>query len=128
MTATLPRVVCLPLPATKTWKRRRVVWVPDEGERNDARQGTARITQCVKANRNSDADDFASYGVQEVLDAPAAWREFLFLHDDDATQEQPYRVILARAGATCTCRAGITGTPVCKHRDAIAAILSEGLL
>lgn len=127
-TTTEPRY--FELPKTATYERRRIGWFPGQGDHSDPRLGTVRVIQ-YRSKGNAEIDH---YGVQEDFEdvAPTA-RAFLLLNDlppaaEGERRPEIYRVIAGTRGVSCTCRAATGGQPVCKHRDSIRLLLSEGIL
>lgn len=124
MTAAEPRIVALELAPTKTYSRRRAVWIP--GDTGDGRLGTLSITQ----DRAAGGSVNDRYGVQLDSDpVPPGFVAFILRNDDppqERGREEFYRVVVGEESAGCSCTAAATGSPVCKHRCALVALLRKG--
>jgi hypothetical protein len=128
-TAPALKPVYLDLGPTAAYPRRRAGWFA--GPRPGApRLGTLRVVQ-DKKGRTADAADVAEYAVRETLDAvPAGVRTFALLGDGDGAEEYRATVGSDERGLVwdrCTCKAG-RHAKRCKHLDALAAFISEGVI
>ena len=127
----------LDLPRTRTYEKREVQWFGKDA--NGFAGVIIRLWDGHYRRRGSNAgrmgceSDF--YEVHErPPPAGVMAREFHVLNITDDGQKFEYRVLVGR-NHSCTCDAGRAKVPSedgvtdgCKHRDAVRAALSEGIL
>lgn len=112
------------LPATATYSHRAWGWFPSQPHLPEG-DGLGRLTiECVKGNRK----ESTQYVVEELDPLPGLMgRQFRLTKLDDVTA-----YIMAIGGLeSCSCMAGQTRAKeksVCKHRDAVRALIARGLL
>lgn len=128
------------LPSTATYAVRHWLYVPADLTSNawDGRVGTLIIVQNRSGGPDAKADT-GSYAVQSLLNPGPGGRQFLLkkLNDPgtavtaDASvdaKDEIHEVFLGDGAlpAKCSCDAGRAGMPICKHRDALAAVVAAG--
>ncbi len=117
------------LPPTTTYARREWQWLPGP----DGCDGTLMISLTHGRRVIRTETDF--YMVQEERDLglPTAVRSFLLENELDPDPYGPFRVIVGGMAELCGCEAGWfdrsrprpTG---CKHKDALRALIEQGVL
>lgn len=124
----------LDLGPTRTYGRRSACWIPvdETDERWDGRTGSL-ITNVQKAAGYGRRCEVDSYAVEEVpLEPGEHGRAFLLVktdpRTDDPAADEVYRCVVNDRGGRCTCKAGSCRVEVCKHRDALALVISYDVL
>lgn len=128
------------LPSTATYAVRHWLYVPADlmSETWDGRVGTLVVVQ--KRSAGPDATpDAGVYAVQCVLNTGAGGRQFRLAKQNEPgatvttdanvdAKDEVYEVFLGDGTlpAKCSCDAGRAGVPLCKHRDALAALVATG--
>lgn len=109
---------------TRTYARRVWLWVPADTTHPawDGRLGDLTI-QLQRTRRAGCRVEQDTYAVQDEYGPDG--REFLLLNLTDPDQEDVYRV--HPESQTCSCTAAQCGQ-ICKHRDALSALLARGHL
>lgn len=112
------RVLSGKLDPTATYAARRWKWVACP---QLTVAGLLEIVQVFRRRRDFESD---LYLVEDAGQVPGG-RLLRLLNSTDESQEDVYECVV---GITpqCSCKAGRTRTPVCKHRDACAALLAAG--
>ncbi len=126
-------VEVLELGPTATYAARTAVWVSNGSGEVDMPSGEivpglGKLTiRLRKAHAWWGRIETDTYAVQEIEPEQMGTRLFLLLNLTDPDQGEPYRVTVGGVN-NCRCRAGLVGRFVCKHQDAIAALIAEGIL
>lgn len=129
------------LPRTATYAVRNWLYVPANLTAHDwdGRAGTLVIVQRRTAGPDS-TPDTSIYAVQDVLNTGPGGRQFYLKKqndpgetvttdaDADGAKDEVHEVFLGDGTLPpkCSCDAGRAGLLVCKHRDALAAVVAAG--
>jgi hypothetical protein len=117
---TISAILSGSLPDTATYHHRRWEWTPRVGDECDDRDGTLAIWQ-TRGSR----PEFDAYAVQEDGPRPGVMGRVFLLLNLGSEGGDVYETVIGPT-AYCTCRAGQTRTPLCKHRDSLAAAIDAG--
>ncbi len=129
----------LDLPPTRTYHSRVAVWVSNGSGEVDMPSGEivpglGKLTLRLKKARRWDAAVTTNtYAVQEVEPEQIGTRLFLVQSLTNREQRDPYKVTVG-GRHSCRCKAGKCRVPEvpdetmgCRHRDAIAALIEDGV-
>lgn len=114
--------VTVDLEPTATYARREAAWIPGA----EPGEGVLEVWQW-RGRRAGSKVEFDRYEVQPDEPIGVYGRAFLLLNTTDPEQPDVYRCVVG-PNPTCTCKAGLCRVDVCKHRDALAALINDGVL
>lgn len=122
----IPNIRCVggKMDATRTYSHRWWKWIETPGLSCD---GILILGQVVEKSGEVQED---TYGVQEVPCSFPAGRAFAVrkLGAELGSEQEQYTTQVFPRASACTCKAGLTRTEVCRHRDGIAAAIAAGAL
>src|SRR5262249_7625814 len=126
------------LAPTASYARRDWVWMPaDPAAWTDGRLGTLTLVMQHGRSRAGLKVEVDHYGVQEELELslPAGVRAFLLENDSDPDEYGPFRCVVGSVKETCNCESGgfdrnrqPDREVGCKHRAALLALVTEGVI
>jgi hypothetical protein len=126
-------VLTAELSPTTTHKIRSIAWVSDgSGEVVVERTGevipaAGKLTTKLQFGRRAGGKvEVDTYAVSEVAPDRPGERKFLLLNLTDPDPNGPFPVVIGPQ-PRCGCEAGGYRVATCKHRDALASLIEEGV-
>jgi hypothetical protein len=127
------------LTPTRTYQRRSFVWIPADPDypEADGRLGNLSIKVQPSARKLGAKVECDTYFVERDTPEPGdeLGAAFWLINMTDPQQEAPYRCIIGGLKPKCGCKAGQCKVPAdegatlgCKHQDALAYLIENGIL